>query len=153
QLDVHDVPAFFAHLLERADWHRDLHFHTQTTMDTLDYSGAGLNAGSKLVIAATGPKRYELATTLPNTLALPPEFRHPRVVLPGVVAVEGPACPRPTFEYDASLRARSETRQQVADAMRRLCVAIELGHPLNTFRWVVVVDDSQFVSESLSNFL
>src|SRR5215208_6791657 len=50
-LDIHDIPAFFRHMLERFDPTRDLHFQTQTTIDTLDYSaGMGLNAGSKLVI-------------------------------------------------------------------------------------------------------
>src|SRR5207248_6878833 len=53
-LDIHDIPAFLQHLLERVDWRRDLHFQTSTTIDTLDYSGTGLNAGSKLVIAAAG---------------------------------------------------------------------------------------------------
>ncbi|HVK19309.1 MAG TPA: UbiD family decarboxylase, partial [Fimbriiglobus sp.] len=37
-LDVHDVAGFFRHVLERADWATDLHFHTRTTIDTLDYS-------------------------------------------------------------------------------------------------------------------
>ena len=54
-LDVHDVPAFFRHVLERVDWPRDLHFQTCTTIDTLDYSGGALNEGSKVVIAAAGP--------------------------------------------------------------------------------------------------
>jgi 3-polyprenyl-4-hydroxybenzoate decarboxylase len=36
------VLAFFRHLLERVDWQRDLHFHTRTTIDTLDYSGTPL---------------------------------------------------------------------------------------------------------------
>jgi 4-hydroxy-3-polyprenylbenzoate decarboxylase len=153
RLDLHDVGAFLRHVLERADWQRDLHFHTQTTMDTLDYSGAGLNAGSKVVIAARGPRRFELATAAPSAVPLPDDFRNPRVVLPGVLALEGPACPRPSFDYDASLRIRAESREQAAGAIRRLCAAIELGHPINAFRWIVVVDDSQFVSESLANFL
>ena len=38
-LDIHDIPAFFRHLLERVDWRTDLHFQTRTTIDTLDYSG------------------------------------------------------------------------------------------------------------------
>ena len=59
-LDVHDVPAFFRHLLERVDWRRDLHFQTRTTIDTLDYSGSGFNEGSKVVVAAAGAKRREL---------------------------------------------------------------------------------------------
>ncbi len=59
-LDIHDIPAFLRHLLERFDPEADLHFQTRTTMDTLDYSaGMGLNAGSKLVIAAAGPKRRD----------------------------------------------------------------------------------------------
>jgi 4-hydroxy-3-polyprenylbenzoate decarboxylase len=153
QLDVNNIPAFFAHLLARVDWRRDLHFHTHTTIDTLDYSGAGLNAGSKVVIAAAGPKRFELATGLPANLQLPDGFRHPRVVMPGVLGVEGPPCPKPSFDYDASVRARFTAREQTADAMRRFCDAADAQHPLNQFRLVVVVDASQFVSESLNNFL
>ncbi len=152
-LDVHDVPAFLRHVLERADWRRDLHFHTHTTIDTLDYSGAGLNAGSKVVIAAVGPKRFDLATELPSSLQLPDGFRNPRVVLPGILAVEGPPCPPPSFDYDQSVRPRSASRDEVAGAMRRFCAAVGDDHPINRFRWVVVIDDSPFVAESLRNFL
>ncbi|HMI01460.1 MAG TPA: UbiD family decarboxylase, partial [Pedobacter sp.] len=41
QLDTHDLSAFLQHVLSRMDFSRDLHFHTQTTIDTLDYSGEG----------------------------------------------------------------------------------------------------------------
>ena len=47
----------------------DLHFQTQTTIDTLDYSGHGLNQGSKVVIAAAGPSRRTLARVLPERFA------------------------------------------------------------------------------------
>ena len=60
RLDVRDVGRFFTHVLSRVDWRTDLHFQTETTIDTLDYSGTGLNAGSKVVIAAAGPPRREL---------------------------------------------------------------------------------------------
>ncbi|MEZ6069694.1 MAG: UbiD family decarboxylase [Pirellulales bacterium] len=70
-LDVHDIAGFLAHVLARADWTRDLHFQTETTIDTLDYSGSGLNAGSKLVIAAVGPQQHELACQLAGDAALP----------------------------------------------------------------------------------
>jgi 4-hydroxy-3-polyprenylbenzoate decarboxylase len=53
-LDIHDVEGFFRHVLERVDLTRDLHFQTNTTIDTLDYTGTGLNAGSKLAVAAAG---------------------------------------------------------------------------------------------------
>ncbi|RIK85195.1 MAG: 3-octaprenyl-4-hydroxybenzoate carboxy-lyase [Planctomycetota bacterium] len=153
RLDVHNVAAFFSHLLQRADWRRDLHFHTHTTIDTLDYSGIGLNAGSKVVIAAAGPKRYELPTSLPATLPLPDGFRRPHVALPGVLAVEGPACPQPSFDYDQSVRARTAARDEVAGAMQRFVSSLDERHPVNQFRLVVVVDDSRFVAESLNNFL
>ena len=81
---------FLAHLLARADWRRDCHFHTETTIDTLDYSGSGFNAGSKLVVAARGPAIRSLPRELPAGITLPAGFRNPRVCLPGVVAVEGP---------------------------------------------------------------
>ena len=59
-LDTHDIAAFLRHLLERIDWTSDLHFQTRTTIDTLDYSGDGLNQGSKVVMAAAGARRREL---------------------------------------------------------------------------------------------
>ncbi|MBL9165757.1 MAG: UbiD family decarboxylase [Planctomycetaceae bacterium] len=153
RLQVDDVAAFFSHVLARADWRRDLHFHTQTTIDTLDYSGGGFNAGSKVVVAAAGTKRFELATELPAMLPLPEGFRHPRLVMPGVVAVEGPACPKPSFDHDESARARGIAREETAGVMRRFCEALDVAHPINCFRLIVVVDDSRFVSESLNNFL
>src|SRR4051812_7174654 len=85
-LDIHDIPAFLRHLLERFDPTRDLHFQTQTTIDTLDYSaGMGLNSGSKLVIAVAGPNRRDLGTAIPPNLTLPEGFSDPRLVLPGIL--------------------------------------------------------------------
>jgi 4-hydroxy-3-polyprenylbenzoate decarboxylase len=132
-LDIHDIDAFLLHILQRADWTRDLHFQTETTIDTLDYSGGGLNRGSKLVIAAVGPPRFELATEIPGDLRLTEGFRNPRIVLPGVLAIEGP-------KYEGQLR--------VADCG----LGIGSSNP-KSFRLLVLVDDSQFVAESLRNFL
>jgi 4-hydroxy-3-polyprenylbenzoate decarboxylase len=131
QLDIHDVAAFLRHILERADWTRDLHFHTETTIDTLDYSSGQLNAGSKLVIAAVGPKRFDLATELPGDLQLADGFKNPRIVLAGVMAVEGP-------QFSNSRNPQS---------------AIRNPNSLQDFRLLVLVDDANFVAESLRNFL
>lgn len=92
-IDPHDVPAFLRHVLERVDPTRDLHFHTRTTIDTLDYSGTGLNAGSKLVLAAVGRPRRTLDDTVPQ-LRLPPGFRDVRVALPGILVLTAPPCTR-----------------------------------------------------------
>src|SRR5690606_29491650 len=121
---------------ERVDWRRDLHFHTETTIDTLDYSGTGLNAGSKLVIAAVGPPRRALPVEVPRDLRLPAGFGGPRVCLPGVLAVTGPAC---TDASDGQLQ--------------RFCAALTEADAINEFPLVVIVDDSEFVVRTLGNFL
>lgn len=141
ELDIHDIGAFLRHLLERFDPTRDLHFQTETTIDTLDYSaGQGLNAGSKLVLAAAGPKRRDLGTAVPGELSLPDGFRDPRVAIPGVLAVRGP-------KYG----------DEVCDAhpdIAALCSSLSTQHSaLSTFPLIVVVDDAEFVSRALNNFL
>jgi 4-hydroxy-3-polyprenylbenzoate decarboxylase len=139
QLDIHNIPAFFAHVLSRVDWTCDLHFQTRTTLDTLDYSSGELNAGSKLVIAATGPPRRQLPTSIPAELPLPDGFRNPRLCLPGILAIEAPSF----------ARGDAETEPAIA----RFCTAVDLNHPINAFPLVILVDDSQFVSRPLNNFL
>ena len=147
QLATHDIQHFFGHVLARADWTRDLHFHTETTVDTLDYSGAGLNAGSKAVVAAVGPVQNELATEIPGDLRLPDGYGNPRVVMPGVLAVEAPRCPAPDFEQRRAHSIHTEVD------LRGFCAAFNEQSAINKFRLVVLVDDSQFVSESLDNFI
>jgi 4-hydroxy-3-polyprenylbenzoate decarboxylase len=156
RLDLHDVAAFLRHILQRADWTRDLHFQTETTIDTLDYSGGALNVGSKVVIAAVGAKRFELATELPGGLPLPQGFNDPRIVMPGVLAIEGPK------RVDAGITGagtprlsnpQSEIRnpQSTNGDIEQFCRAFT--RDALAFRWIVIVDDSRFVAESLRNFL
>lgn len=132
-LNIHDVPAFFRHMLERVDWARDLHFQTCTTVDTLDYSGTGHNAGSKVVIAAVGPRRRDLATEIPSNLKLPEGFRSPKVALPGILVVEGKS-PSPLAGLSAGLVEEEDWDEAV-------------------FPLIVLVDDSKFAVQSLNNFL
>jgi 4-hydroxy-3-polyprenylbenzoate decarboxylase len=87
-LKTHDEEKFFQHILERIDLLRDIHFQTKTTIDTLDYSGDGLNTGSKVIIACSGDKKRELLNALPADFILPSCFKNPRLVSKGIVAVE-----------------------------------------------------------------
>ena len=141
-LDVHDIAGVFRHILERVDWENDLHFQTRTTMDTLDYSaGEGLNAGSKLVVAAAGPKRRELARELPPNFRLPNRFEGAALALPGVVAVTGP--PHHGWagdEYAPDLVALAEALPQMNPNLASV--------PL-----LVLVDDAEFCAQSLANWL
>jgi len=140
-LDVHHVPDFLRHLLERVDWRRDLHFQTCTNMDTLDYSGDGLNQGSKVVIAAAGPERRPLPVAIDSRIQLPAggQFRNPRVILPGILAVQGPP-----------FKAGETGRDMI---VQRFCVSYSRTDAINGFPLIVIVDDSDFVARNLSNFL
>ncbi len=138
--DLHDVGAFLVHMLERFDPRRDLHFHTETTIDTLDYSGSGLNQGSKLVLAAVGPAVRTLGREVPRMLTLPSGMSDPRVCLPGVLALRAPA-----FSPDAS---GDDT------AIERLCRELEgQSRALEGFPLLVVCDDSVQCAATLENFL
>ena len=133
ELDIHDIETFIRHILARVDWRRDLHFQTKTTIDTLDYSGRGLNQGSKVIIAATGPSVRQLPTEIPSGLSLPNGFRNPRLVMPGVLTIESP-------KYDQS-------------TLRRFVDSITVDSPINQFPWLTLVDDSEFAARSLRDWL
>ena len=89
-LDIHDINQYLIHILERVDLTRDLHFHTKTTIDTLDYSGSDLNAGSKVAITVAGEIKRQLFTELPSNFAMPRPFENFKMVMPGILAVEAP---------------------------------------------------------------
>ena len=85
QLSTHHVQEYFEYILSRLDLSNDIHFYTKTTMDTLDYSGEGLNSGSKVVIAAYGEIKRNLATSVPARLLN--LNMDASLVMPGVIAV------------------------------------------------------------------
>lgn len=137
KLDAKDIPAFFRHVLERIDWSRDLHFHTNTTIDTLDYSGTGWNAGSKVVLACCGDKKRELKTEIPNNFSLPQGFTNPQVALPGIMAIQAP----PFAHY-----------QQADQEMQVLTEHLKT-QDLSGFPLIIIADDSSFAAATLNNFL
>jgi 4-hydroxy-3-polyprenylbenzoate decarboxylase len=133
-LDARDVPAFFAHVLERIDFARDLHFQTSTTIDTLDYTGTSLNHGSKLVMAAAGPKRRELRNEPADlaSLALPAGFSNPKIAMKGVLVVQ----------WDANGNAPAP-----AD-IAPLLEAFKNWDFRESYPWVSVVDDTSTIGDS-----
>jgi len=138
-LDLHDVKSFLTAFLQRVDWQQDLHFQTHTTIDTLDYSGSGLNQGSKVVLAAAGAMRRELPTTIPPDLRLPADFGAPRLAFPGVLVLNAPAA--------AGQRGLPDP------LIDDFCTSLPEDHPVNRFPLIVVVDDSDFVSATTDNFV
>ncbi|MEL7423099.1 MAG: UbiD family decarboxylase [Bacteroidota bacterium] len=133
---THDISGYFRHVLERVDWTRDLHFHTKTTIDTLDYSGTDWNAGSKVVMACCGPQLRALKTELGGDISLPAGFNNAKLALPGVVGIEGPSF---------------TGKESYADGHR-------LAEQLQATNWeglplIVLCDDANFLAETLNNFL
>ena len=139
-LDVRHLPDFLRHLLERVDWRRNLHFQTSTNIDTLDYTGEAINQGSKLVVAAAGPARRTLPVAIDSRVKIPEElgFSSPRVILPGILVVQGPA-------YRPDPRGRDAAVQGFSDSYTR-------ADAINGFPLIVVVDDSEFAARTLNNF-
>ena len=127
-LDVNNEEEFFNHFFKIVDWNRDLHFQTNTTIDTLDYSGDGLNIGSKVVIAAAGGIKRELLDKKIK-INLPKGFSKPRLVSKGNLVIEA-------------------NKNSIHD----LIFSLE-NQELNGISFITVVDDSDFVSKHFSNWL
>jgi len=137
QLDIHDIPGFLKHMLERMDFERDLHFHTRTTIDTLDYSGDGLNAGSKVVFAAAGGVKRTLWGELPGGLELPRPFATAKLAVPGILAVE--ALP---YTDEGTEADRIETWcREIAD------------RDLSGLALMVLCDDAAFTAANVNNLV
>jgi 4-hydroxy-3-polyprenylbenzoate decarboxylase len=136
-VNTKNLVAYFSYIFERIDWKRDLHFHTNTSMDTLDYSGEGLNQGSKVVFAAYGPVLRKLATSIPEHATQLRTFHNPQIAIPGVLVFETNAF----STYDI---AREEMQ-----ALEAQLSALELS----PIAMIVIADKSEFVAANLNNFV
>ncbi len=136
-LDIYNVEEFLTHILERVDLTRDLHFHTKTTIDTLDYSGSGLNAGSKLAVTVAGEVKRTLWKELPSTFLLPDIFTDCKMIMPGMLAVKTP-----------KYTSEKET-QQAVDILNDHFKNINLdGLPM-----MILCDDAKFTAKTINNFV
>jgi len=140
-LHTHDEEAFLRFVLERIKPERDIHFHTRTTIDTLDYSGTGLNSGSKVVFAAYGDPVRTLSSSVPAFIGHIDGLEAPRLVMPGIAAVQA----GPFTTYEAA-----------AGELDRITAALSAGsreHSLGGLPLIVLCDDSRFVAQHKHNFL
>lgn len=133
-LSVRNVQDYFVHTLERIRFDRDLHFQTETTIDTLDYSGRSLNHGSKLVVATAGAPVRTLGRSVEDgisELTLPEKFSRPRIAFPGAVVIQ-------------------------ADKGADVCSlrqALELWPARERFPLITLTEDSEFAARNLDNWL
>ncbi|MFL9482670.1 UbiD family decarboxylase [Chitinophagaceae bacterium LWZ2-11] len=141
KLTTHNVRLFMEYVLERIDWTRDVHFYTNTTIDTLDYSGTGLNTGSKVVFAAYGDAKRNLATEVPNVFTSLQGFVNPQIAMPGVVALQ-------TKKFTSYDEAGIEMQ-----ALNEQLLSPDNTGELKDVAMIVVCDDSSFVADKINNYL
>jgi 4-hydroxy-3-polyprenylbenzoate decarboxylase len=138
EIDVNNIPEFLAYMLSRMDFSNDLHFYTNTTMDTLDYSGDGLNSGSKLVLAAYGDVRRKLATTIPeNIKAL---NANAQLVMPGVIAVN--AMNTVNNETTSILSIQEKLKGQGETLLEQDGIAM-----------IIITEDATWMAAEFNNFI
>jgi len=136
-LNTKDIPAYFNYLLKRIDLTRDIHFYTNTTIDTLDYSGSDLNMGSKVVFAAYGKEIRNLVAEPPLFLNELKNFQKPQVLLPGIIALQTKAF--------SSYEDAEKEMQELSELLK--------NRDLEDMPFIVICDNSDFLKENLNNFL
>ncbi|WP_432711972.1 UbiD family decarboxylase [Pedobacter sp.] len=134
QLSTNNIASFLKHILERIDLTRDLHFYTQTTIDTLDYSGEGLNSGSKVVFAAAGDVKRQLSTILAADFNL---VYKSFLALPGIL----------TLQLPAYVNAAS-AKQEIDAVKTKLSF-----YPLDGIALIVICDDAAFTAQNVDNLV
>ena len=139
QLSTHKEAEFYQYILERINLQRDLHFYTNTSIDTLDYSGTGLNSGSKLVVAAYGEKKRELSKDISAPLKELQSFVNPRVAIPGVLILQG----KSFVDYGKSKLEFEQFNNELA----------QKNIDLSGFPMIVIADDAEFTAANLKNWL
>ena len=151
ELVASDVRSYLHHILSRVDWRENLHFQTNTTMDTLDYTGHDLHKGSKLVVAVAGEKRRDLCNQVPENFALPDGYNKPRMIVSGILVVEAPS-----YNLDEG-GLQYGAKEDRTGEMEKFCIEMDRLNPglfsQKGLAWIVLVDDSDFCASDLNNFL
>ena len=139
KLTTTDIKSYLEYILLRIHLNRDIHFYTNTTIDTLDYSGTSINSGSKVVIAAYGEIIRELTTEIPSCLKDLQNFEGASIVMPGVIALRTTAF----TNYEAAVK-----EIEILNAQLKYKI-----NDLKTVPILVLCDDAIFVSATMRNFL
>ncbi len=135
KIDTHHIENYFAYVLERINLQRDIHFYTNTTIDTLDYSGTSINSGSKVVFAANGIVKRTLGKSVPTCLK---EYNG-KLIMPGIISIQL----KPFTTCDAAQEEMTVLNEKLKNH------AVEL----DAYPMIVLSDDASFTAAILNNFL
>ncbi len=136
KLNTHDIQKYFTFILERIDLKRDIHFYTNTTIDTLDYSGESINSGSKVTFACYGNKKRELHS---NNLPAIDGIKNSKIIFPGVIAIE-------TNKFTS----HADEKKNLKLLSEKL---IQYKQHLEGLPLIILCDDANFTAENINNFV
>lgn len=140
EVSTKDIPAYFQYILARVNLKRDIHFYTNTSIDTLDYSGEGLNTGSKVVIAAHGEAIRTLGNNFSDIFETGSFIAKASLVMNGVVALQ--------------LSSSFTTYEAATNEMELLSnTLLKQLKSLDGFPLIVICDDANFLEGNVQNFL
>ena len=139
KLSCQNIGDYFQYILQRINLLRDVHFYTNTSIDTLDYSGTGLNTGSKVVLAAYGAIIRQPGTEIPQTFKDLSQFVNPQLVIPGILVLQTAAFKN----YETAHKEMNMLDEQLKEQLPAL----------QNFPFIIIADDAGFVAENLHNFL
>ena len=139
KLSTSNIDLYLQYILLRIQLNRDIHFYTNTTIDTLDYSGTALNTGSKVVLAAYGDVVRTLVTELPACLKELQYFNNAALIMPGVIGLQT----KPFTSYKMAEKEMAILNSQLQNKKDQL----------HTVPVLVICDDAIFISAQLRNFL
>ena len=146
KLNTKDIEKYFEFILRRINFKRDIHFYTNTTIDTLDYSGEGLNSGSKVVFAAYGNLIRKLATEPHSRMKNISGFEDVKLVMPGVIAMKTTAF----STYENAKKEMNQLNEQLNGIHNEWHTKENLPEEI---AMIIICDDAGFVSNHLNNFL
>jgi 4-hydroxy-3-polyprenylbenzoate decarboxylase len=139
RLKAGDEKEFIQYVLERIDFSRDLHFHTNISIDTLDYSGSALNRGSKVVFAAYGERKRDLCKGLSAEWQQFDFLKNPRLISDGIVAIES-----------SSFVERESATKEAENICLRL---MQYPKAYEGVAMIVLCDNASFTAANYPNFL
>jgi 3-polyprenyl-4-hydroxybenzoate decarboxylase len=131
RVELREFKATLAHVLARTRPETDLYVLSNTSMDSLDYTGPEVNLGSKGVWMGLGDPVRELPREWKPQAPPPREIKDARVFCPGCLVLGGPAYPD-----DPHLASRLPSHPAFA------------GWPL-----LVLTDEAERAARSAMNFL
>ena len=113
---------------------RDVHFQTETSIDTLDYSSKEINIGSKVIWACTGEVIRKLSNDIPELES----SLEAMIVSSGILAIKG---------------VKSKNYNDAPIEIEKIIEKLGVNFDSDSYPLIIVCDDPNFLAADFNNFL